>query len=270
MKRVTFIATALLLTVLAVFTARVAAQDTNTQERTFLTFSNSVELPNLTLPAGTYTFRLADTPSRNVVQVLSQDEKEMLGQWTFVPADRVQVSDDTVIMFREAREGTTPAVQFWYYPGERTGKEFIYPKDQAMRIAERTGVSVLSDDGRVSSNTAVTSTDAQGTSTAWPREGSADTSAANQAGAIQGGAVAETPATGNSSVGVMADATQAPAPAPQAVGTSGTENSTEPAPVATTGAELPQTASPLPLAGLLGLMSLAGAAGVRRFAAVRR
>ena len=54
-------------------------------------------------------FRLADTPSRNVVQVLSRDEKDVKGQWTFVQAERPEVSQDQVIMFKEAREGTTLA-----------------------------------------------------------------------------------------------------------------------------------------------------------------
>ena len=50
-------------------------------------------------------------------------------------------------MFKEAREGTTPAMQYWYFPSERIGKEFIYPKQQAQIIANRTGASVLSEEG---------------------------------------------------------------------------------------------------------------------------
>src|SRR5687768_13020344 len=138
MKRVKLLATALVLAVLAVMAGRVTAQQTNTTERTFLTFSNAVEMPGVTLKPGTYVFKLADTPTRNVVQVWDQDEKNMIGHWTFVQAERPQVSSETVITFKETREGTTPAVQYWYFPGERIGKEFIYPKDQATRIAART------------------------------------------------------------------------------------------------------------------------------------
>src|SRR5688572_17719003 len=105
MKRVTSIATAVVAAVVLTLAATVGAQDFNPQERTFLTFSNSVELPGMTLPAGTYTFRLADTPGRNVVQVLSQDEKEVHGQFLFVPAERPDVTGDTVVTFRETREG---------------------------------------------------------------------------------------------------------------------------------------------------------------------
>src|SRR5215216_3953670 len=149
MKRVTLIATALVLAVLAVLSTRVTAQETNTQEVTYLTFSNTVELPGMTLPAGTYTFRLADSPSRNVVQVLDREGKEIKGQWLFVQAERPEVTGDTVIMFKENREGATPAVQYWYFPGEKIGKEFIYPKDQAAKIAARTGQQVRTETGYV-------------------------------------------------------------------------------------------------------------------------
>src|SRR5687767_2131934 len=149
MKRVTLIATAMVLAVLAVLAGRVAAQETNVSERTFLTFSGAVELPKLTLQPGTYVFKLADTPSRNVVQVWNQDEKEMLGQWLFVQAERPEVTGENVVMFRETAAGTTPAVQYWYFPGEKIGKEFIYPKDQALRIAARTGLDVRTEDGVV-------------------------------------------------------------------------------------------------------------------------
>src|SRR6185503_13745889 len=154
MKRVTFIAIALLVAVLAVLSSRVAAQETNVQEVTYLTFSNTVEMPGVSLPAGTYMFRLADTPSRNVVQVLDRDGKDIKGQWLFVQSERPEVSGDTVIMLKENRAGSTPAVQYWYFPGEKIGKEFIYPKDQAQKIAARTGQQVRTETGYVTSQSA--------------------------------------------------------------------------------------------------------------------
>lgn len=289
MKRMTTIATVLFLAVLSVLVTRVSAQDSNTQERSFLTFSAPVELPGVTLPAGTYTFRLADTPSRNVVQVLSRDEKDILGQWTFVQAERPEVSNDTVIMFKESREGTTPAVQFWYYPGEKIGKEFIYPKSQAQKIASRTGSTVLSDEGRVSANTTVSSTDTQGNVTPWPKESTQASAnapaqppeAANDAANADHSTLREAPApsqptaaagslTGNRGVSPEPESqvAQAERPAPSPVGTSGVDrNQATDTNARAQRTELPRTASPLPLSGLIGLLSLVGALGVRRAAA---
>lgn len=294
MKRVTLIATAIVLAVLVGMTARLAAQNPVPSERTFMTFSNTVEMPGVTLPAGTYVFRLADSPTRNVVQVLSKDEKDILGQWTFVQAQRPKATDDTVVMFKEMPEGTTPAVQYWYYPGESIGKEFIYPKSQAQKIANATGASVLTDEGRVSSS--VASTDSKGDTTNWVRENDKTDVAANSnadadsalrnapapaqpsaaAGSLTGNRGIEPPAdTSRDSAALSATASQN---TNRAVGTSGagdvqatdsSRNNQAPSTPARA-SELPRTASPAPMVGLIGLLALAGAVGTRRFAAIRQ
>ena len=256
MKRVSVIATALVLALLAVFTYDVAAQQPDTRDRTIMTFSNAVELPGMKLEPGTYVFRLADTAGRNVIQVLPQDGTEMLGQWLFIPAERQEATSDTVVTFRETSANSTPAVQFWYYPGEKTGKEFIYPKDQAMRIAQRTGATVMTEDGPVS-------TGGQQTASA-PAEPAATAPQADAEPKPEPEAVAAE----RDDQGVVAGA-GVPESQERPVGTSGRADAQEPAPQATASAqpaaELPQTASPLALSGWLALMSLAGAAGIRLF-----
>ena len=279
MKRVKLLATALVLAVLAVMAGRVTAQQTNTSERTFLTFSNAVEMPGVTLQAGTYVFKLADTPTRNVVQVWDQNEKNMIGHWTFVQAERPQVTGDTVVMFRETREGATPAVQFWYFPGEKVGKEFIYPKDQAERIAARTGAKVRTDDGVVEAGAvaAASPAPAEPAADAALRDAPASAQPSAAAGSLAGNrqpeaepapaAAAPEPAPAP----VVAEApppAPAPEPAPVVEERQVAAAQPEPRPVGTSGqvaTELPATASPLALSGLLGLLSLAGAAGIRFF-----
>ena len=239
MKRAITIATASVAAVLLTLTMSVSAQDFNTQKRTLMTFSAPVEMPGVTLQAGTYVFKIADIPSRNVVQVFDKDEKDIIGQWLYVSAERPQVTGETVVTFKETREGTTPAVQFWYYPGEKIGKEFIYPKEQALRIAARTGVAVRTEEGVVNGS----------------------------------GLPAEEPKAEASVAVAEPAAAPVEAPAPAAVGTSGryeapaaTDNSVrQEATSASNNAELPRTASRLPLSGLLGLFSIAGAAGLRRY-----
>ena len=278
MKRVTSMATACAAAVILMLGNSVGAQDFNIHEKTFLTFSNSVEMPGMTLPAGTYTFRLADTPSRNVVQVLSQDEKEVKGQFLFIQAERPEVTGETVITFRETREGTTPAIQYWYYPGEKIGKEFIYAKDQAMKISARTGATVMTEDGPVSANSTASSTDAQGQVTDWKREQTTTQPADSQIAGASGVSQQSNDANAQQSASVApaepapvqepaAVAANEPAPrpddSPEPVGTSGVQNARPESVDAR--AELPRTASPLALSGLLGLLSLAGALGLRSF-----
>jgi hypothetical protein len=193
--------------------------------------------------------------------VLSQDEKQMLGQWLFVQAERPEVSGETVVTFKETTPGATPAVQYWYYPGEKIGKEFVYPKDQAMRIAARTGATVQSTDGEISANSQVTAVEADATVETPAATASAD------AGVVQGDGL---PAEIRQDTQVQAQADVA-ANDNQAVGTSGVAaeaNADAGIQQESTTARndtLPATASPLALSGLLGLLSLAGAAGVRFF-----
>jgi hypothetical protein len=278
MKRVKLIATAAALALLAVLASQVAAQETNTSERTFLTFSNSVEMPGVTLQPGTYVFKLADTPSRNVVQVWDRDEKNMVGHWLFVQAERPEVSGENVVMFKETREGSTPAVQYWYFPGERIGKEFLYPKDQAERIASRTGAKVRTETGVVEGAglagiqaespavSAEITPEAPAVTAEVTKEAPQPAQPTAAAGSLAGnrGVQTEQPAeadldakvelnVADNSAAVSADTS------PRPVGTSGSAEGQ----VARNDAELPRTASPLALNGLLGLLSLAGAAGLR-------
>lgn len=277
MKRAIGIATATVLALLVALTLNVAAQQPDTRDRTIMTFSSAVELPGMRLEPGTYVFRLADTASRNVIQVLDKDEKEMLGQWLFVSAERPEVTGDTVVTFRETSAASTPAVQYWYYPGEKIGKEFIYPKDQALRIAQRTGAAVQTEDGPVTAEAqASISTD----STPVPETTvAADTSVVDGPGlpqaqtttttGISGSGRSETEVIGTSGrnetevSGTSGSGDQAAAAAN--VRQESTVAQNDPGRDSGAVSELPATASPLALSGLLGLLSLVGAVGIRAF-----
>ncbi|HEX2462206.1 MAG TPA: hypothetical protein VHJ58_18810 [Vicinamibacterales bacterium] len=241
--------------------AGAAAQQPDTHDRTIMTFSAAVELPGMKLEPGTYVFRLADTASRNVIQVLSQDEMQVLGQWLYVSAERREVTGDTVVTFREASANTTPAIQFWFYPGEKIGKEFMYPKDQGERIAQRTGVSVLTEDGRVEPNEQTVAT--------AERAPSSDAAGSN-IGIVEGSGLPEEPAETAANRETASNQRDEPTPQQGAVAV----RSQEERPVGTSGqaesttaqnAELPATSSPLAIGGVLGLLSILGAAGIRLF-----
>jgi hypothetical protein len=78
--------------------------------------------------------------------VFVKDRSKIYATILAIPAQRNEPADETVITFRESPANTAPAIQYWYYPGERTGQEFAYPKKQAMEIANATHKSVLSVD----------------------------------------------------------------------------------------------------------------------------
>jgi hypothetical protein len=112
-------------------------------KRTVFTFSGPVALPGVTLPAGQYLFRLADPTERKVVQVLSADGKTPYGMFFSLPAERFEPASTPEVQFMETAAGMPTAIKAWWYPGERTGYEFMYPKDQARRLAQGASQPVL-------------------------------------------------------------------------------------------------------------------------------
>jgi hypothetical protein len=109
----------------AVILPRAAGADER-DKRTTLTFSQAVEIPGKVLPAGTYVFRLADSPaSRHVVQVFDQHGR-ILAMVLTIPTARLTAGDDTGITFEEQRAGAPFPIKKWFYAGQLGGEEFIY------------------------------------------------------------------------------------------------------------------------------------------------
>src|SRR6185295_16463482 len=79
--------------------------------------------------------------------------KKIYGTILAIPDQKLDPSDKPVVMFAERPAGTPQAVNAWFYPGETIGNEFVYPKDQAMKIARETHQSVLSMDDKSSATT---------------------------------------------------------------------------------------------------------------------
>jgi len=75
--------------------------------------------------------------------VFDKDEKKIYTTMLAIPNDRLEPADKPIVLFSERASGSPQAVKVWFYPGERIGNEFVYPKTQAMRIAKDTHQSVL-------------------------------------------------------------------------------------------------------------------------------
>ena len=137
------LAAAAMFTTLSAAPAR--AQGGPMDARTEFTFSRSVELPGVTLPPGTYIFRFADaTTGRKVMQVLAKDaSNKTYGLFLTITAQRPRPSDEAELRFLETPAGAPAAVKTWWYPGNSIGREFIYPKSQARRLAQATNTTVL-------------------------------------------------------------------------------------------------------------------------------
>jgi hypothetical protein len=116
-------------------------------KKTVITFSDPVEVPGVgaqILPAGTYVFKLVDSPSdRHIVQILSPDETHVFTTILAIPNYRLKTTDKTVITFRERPAGQPEALRAWFYPGRAWGEQFVYAKTRAIELAKETNEPVL-------------------------------------------------------------------------------------------------------------------------------
>jgi hypothetical protein len=218
----------------AISSPAVRADDWN--RKTVITFSGPVEIPGVhqkgygILPAGTYVFKILDSQvDRHIVQIFDQDEKYVYATILAIPNYRLKVTDKTVMTFRERPAGQPEALRAWFYPGRNYGEEFVYGKAVAIELAKTT-------------NTAVLYTPAE-----LPVE------------------VDEPIKTADAPVVVAMKTAPVMAVKPTGEDVELAEVVTAP-PVevaAQTPAELPQTASPMGLIALLGLLALGGALTLR-------
>ncbi|SRR5258706_565395 len=113
-------------------------------KRTEFTFSAPVEVPGKLLRAGKYVFELVDNESdRNIVQIFSEDsngKESLVTTIMAIPGSINDTPDKPTIHFEERPAGGAAAVAIhsWYYPGENTGWEFVYPKGQTMETSANT------------------------------------------------------------------------------------------------------------------------------------
>jgi hypothetical protein len=271
------IPTAALALTAVLFTSAAVAQILNADRTTLITFSAPVSVPGVTLPAGTYTFKLLDSQvTRNVVQIFDKDRSRILATIIAIPAQRDEVSDESVVTFKETPVNAPPAVRYWYYAGERAGQEFAYPKDQATMIANASRESVLAvnskssdlddmkgaDISRVEPGANAEQPPAQAPAQPAPEQ-------QPQPEPVKPSASAPAPVTPEPAQPTE-PRTASPAPAPDTpppaaerpVGTSG-RVAPQPAPASAEPERLPRTASDVPLVGLIGLMALGLAVAAR-------
>jgi hypothetical protein len=110
----------------------------------YFTFSQPVALPKTTLPAGKYLFRLADSlANRQIVQVYSGDGARLEAMMMTLPVRRDDTPNDAEVRFLETPAEAPAAIATYWYPGERQGWEFIYPRSQATLLAKSSNQPVL-------------------------------------------------------------------------------------------------------------------------------
>ena len=207
-------------------------------KKTVVTISEPMEIPGVVLQPGTYVFKLVDSQAdRNIVEVQNQRENHTFATIIAVPNYRIRPTGKTVISFWETPAGQPKALRAWFYPGDNFGQEFRYPKTRATEITQvaHEEVPVAAEPAPVAPPEPAPQPAPEVAQNTPPPPPAPVEAAPEPARAVQ-------PAP-----------EPTPAPAPEVA-----EN--------TLPQTLPQTASNLPLLGLVGLASLLAAFGLGVFA----
>jgi hypothetical protein len=220
--------------------------------KTEITFSSPVEIPGVhlpgwgVLPAGTYVFKILDSQSdRHIVQISNKDETTIYATILAIPNYRLKVTDKTVITFSERPAGQPEALHAWFYPGRSWGEEFVYSKAKAIELAKASKTPVLF------------------TPVELPLEVAEPIKSADEPLVAE---LRRAPVTAINPAGEEVELAQVVTPPPAQAEVAAAEP--QAARVAPT--SLPDTASPLPLIGLVGMMALGAAVAVRAIATGRK
>ena len=210
----------------------------------YFTFSQPVMVPNQTLPAGKYLFRVTGQ-GRNVVEIYSGDKSRMIQRAMVVHAARSDSPERAEIRLIEGSSNAPVAVGTWWYPSQRQGWEFIYPREQALKLAKTARQPILT----TAENVPAEKIDSSGLVRVEPSGSQADYSAsenpqpAQVRGTAQVGEVAAADANANQVAAAMS-------------------NQSRPASSTTARAErtaLPRTASSVPMIALVSVLAFAAA-----------
>ena len=96
-------------------------------KKTIVTVDQSIQVPGKVLPAGTYVFKLLNPDDTTLVSIFNADETHLIATIQGISDSRIQISDKTALQFEERASGQPEALKAWFYPGEDSGVEFVYP-----------------------------------------------------------------------------------------------------------------------------------------------
>ena len=113
---------------------------------TSFTIDRPFEVPGMVLQPNTpYVIALIDSPgARNIVQIYNEDQSKMLTTFLAISSDRPEPADRPVFTFIKTEPEFPLPIKEWFYPGYQHSLQFVYPRQQAMKIAGYAGESILS------------------------------------------------------------------------------------------------------------------------------
>jgi hypothetical protein len=123
-----------------------AAHADEYDQATTFTFSQPIQIPGQVLPAGSYLFKLANSDSdRDIVQIFNADGTSLYATLQTIPTDREEPTSRTVVTLAEQGGGQPEVLLKWFYPGNETGNELLYPKQKEKELAQDTQQTMVAN-----------------------------------------------------------------------------------------------------------------------------
>ena len=114
----------------------VAARADEADQSIKITFNQAIEIPGQVLPAGTYLFKLADPNELNLVRIFNSEGTRLYATLQTVTAERSKPTGDTVVVLADQPEGRPETLLKWFYPGNTSGHELVYSKQEEQQLAQ--------------------------------------------------------------------------------------------------------------------------------------
>ena len=112
--------------IIVVVAAYAVSSHAATTNANTLTFSRSVALPGVVLPAGTYVFDIANPDSSHDVVIVRQNGHVHYMGFTLPVHRPPRMPLDQPVTLREARPDTAAPIDTWFPLGSSSGHQFIY------------------------------------------------------------------------------------------------------------------------------------------------
>jgi len=152
------LSTAIATAVVWLGTSSSEAQTQNPERITYFTFTQPVTIPGSTLPAGRYRFQILQSlTDRGILRIQDGEGTKTFATVLVVPSTRPDPVASPELRFLETSSEAPPALGSYWQFATGAGWEFVYPKDQAEKLAINTKNPVLTGPaaGRAADQTTV-------------------------------------------------------------------------------------------------------------------
>jgi hypothetical protein len=124
-----------------------AARADQSNQATKVTFNQAVQLPGRVLAAGTYWFILPENlTEHDQVRIYNADQTVFYGTVFMINAERREATSKPAFTFASQDSAQPQVLISWFYPGDKTGHEFVYPKPVSQELAKAKQVTVVAGD----------------------------------------------------------------------------------------------------------------------------